>query len=221
MRWRRDERRLRAMLRASMATASRFIAAGGCYAGMSCGKDSTLLCHVLRCLRDERGVTVPVAYVEVVGHASPEAPLVLDAVAHWGLDVQRVEVRDVDPMLGTGRLESGFAECARRWGDRYLSGVRADESHARTLRARYHGETTARTCAPLSSWSTADVYAAAYGLALPLHPVYAMTLGGRLDRAYLRVATIGGTRGAALGRREWEWAYYRDELRAQGLGRDA
>ena len=48
-----------------------------------------------------------------------------------------------------------------------------------------------------------------------------MTLGGRLDRTHLRVASLGGVRGTEMGRREWEWAYYRDELRALGLGRDA
>lgn len=221
MRWRRDERRLRAMIAESMATAARFIAAGPCYAGLSAGKDSVLLCHVLARLASERGVTVPVAYVEVIPHASPEAPEVLAAIAGWGLDVQRVEVRDVAASVGTGRLEAGFVECARRWGDRYLSGVRAEESYARTMRDRYHGASTARTCAPLSRWSTADVYAAAHGLALPLHPAYAMTMGGRLARDHLRVATLGGTRGTERGRREWEWHYYRRELESQGLTRTA
>lgn len=221
LRWRRERPRLDRWTLDAMRTAEAFASAGPCYAGLSTGKDSVLLCHVLRRLRDERGVVVPVAYVEVVGHASPEAPLVLDAVAAWGLDVVRVEVEGVDASLGTGRLEAGFSECARRWGDRYLSGVRADESHARAMRLRGHGETTARTCAPLSRWSTADVYAAAHGLGLPLHPAYAMTLGGRLPREHLRVATIGGSRGSERGRREWEWQYYRDRLDEHGIRRDA
>jgi phosphoadenosine phosphosulfate reductase len=221
LRWRRDERRLMRAVEVSMDTAARFIAAGSCYAGLSTGKDSVLLCHILRRLREARGIAAPVAYVEVIPHASPEAPAVLDAIAGWGLDVVRIEVRDVAASVGTGRLEAGFAECARRWGDRYLSGVRAEESRARAMRDRYHGAITARTCAPLSRWSTADVYAAAYGLGLPLHPAYAMTMGGLLPREYLRVATIGGTRGTERGRREWEWRYYRDVLDAQGLHRDA
>lgn len=217
MRWRREERRLRRALDRAGADATTFAADGPCYAGLSCGKDSVLLCHVLA----THGVAVPVVYVEVVPHASPEAPAVIAAVEAWDVRVDRIEVRcERGPggqWLGTGRLEAGFAVAAARYGDRYISGVRADESYARTMRLRGHGVSTTRTCAPLSRLSTDDVFACAAGLDLPLHPAYAMTAGGLFSREHLRVATLGGLRGTERGRREWELRYYRAELRALGL----
>lgn len=217
MRWRRDGRRLRRALDDAAREAAAFASAGPCYAGLSTGKDSVLLCHVLA----SHGVDVPVVYVEVVPHASPEAPAVVALVESMGLTVDRIAVaaeRDGrGEWAGTGRLEAGFAEAARRYGDRYLSGVRAAESYARTMRLRGHGVSTARTCAPLSRLSTDDVFACAAGLSLPLHPAYAMTAGGLFDRAHLRVATLGGSRGTEHGRREWELRYYRAEMAALGL----
>ena len=217
MRWRRDERRLRRALDEAARDAAAFVAEGPCYAGLSTGKDSVLLCHVLAM----HGIAAPVVYVEVVPHASPEAPLVVARVEEMGLAVDRIVVvaeRDErGQWAGTGRLEAGFAEAARRYGDRYLSGVRADESYARTMRLRGHGVSTLRTCAPLARLSTSDVFACAAGLSLPLHPAYAMTAGGLYDRAHLRVATLGGSRGTERGRREWEMRYYRAEMESLGL----
>jgi len=218
MRWRRDERRLRRVLDEAAHDAAAFIDDGPCYAGLSTGKDSVLLCHVIASLTRRP----PIVYVEVVPHGSPEAHLVVARVEEMGLAVECIPVVcERDPAsgewLGTGRLESGFAEAARRYGDRYLSGVRADESYARTMRLRGHGITTARTCAPLARLSTDDVFACAAGLDLPLHPAYAMTAGGLFDRSHLRVATLGGVRGTERGRREWEMRYYRRELEDMGL----
>ena len=47
---------------------------------------------------------------------------------------------------------------------------------------------------------------------LPIHPTYAMNLAGARDRDWLRVSTIGGTRGTGKGRAEWERAYYQDVI---------
>lgn len=218
MRWRRDERRLRRALERAARDAREFADAGPCYAGLSAGKDSVLLCHVLHA----HDVRVPIVYVEVMPHGSPEAPAVIEAVQSWGVAVDRIRVDcERDPStggwLGTGRLSEGFARAAEKYGDRYISGVRRDESHAREMRFRNLGVSSDRTCAPLSSLSTDDVFACAHGLGLPLHPAYAMTGGGLFDRAHLRVSTLGGSRGTAMGRREWEMRYYADELRALGL----
>jgi len=53
---------------------------------------------------------------------------------------------------------------------------------------------------------------------LPVHPAYAMTAGGRWDRKHIRVASLGGQRGAQYGRREWEREYYGDVLRRLEAG---
>lgn len=215
--WRQHERRLREMAARSVEHARAFVAAGPCYLGVSWGKDSVLLASLVH----GAGIDVPLVYVRVEPHANPDNELVRRAVP-WGDRVIDVLVRcerdEHGAWLGTGRLESGFARAAERFGDRYLSGVRADESYARTMRARGHGVSTARTSAPLIGWSNADVYAWAHGSGMPLHPVYGMTAGGRFPREHLRVATLGGSRGTERGRREHELRYYRRELESLGLG---
>lgn len=221
LRWQRECGRLERWTRDAMDAIEAFAAEGPCYAGLSCGKDSVLLAWVLRRCVEERGVFVPLVYVHVDPHANPHNGLVLDALRERGITAETITVRcerdTSGAWLGTGRLEAGFAIAAERHGDRYISGVRADESYARRMRLAGHGVSTARTCAPLSRWTTADVFAASHGWGLPLHPAYAMTAGGRFPREHLRVATIGGMRGTDRGRREHEMLYYRAELEALGL----
>lgn len=220
LRWRREARRLERWACDAMDDIEAFSVAP-CYAGLSCGKDSALLAWLVRALEVSRGVRVPLVYVHVDPHANPHNRLVLDALRDLEITAETITVRcerDASgAWLGTGRLEAGFALAAERYGDRYISGVRADESYARKMRLAGHGVSTARTCAPLSRWTTADVFAAAHGWGIPLHPAYAMTAGGRFPREHLRVATIGGVRGTERGRREHEMLYYRAELEALGL----
>lgn len=75
---------------------------------------------------------------------------------------------------------------------------------------RIHGVATSRTCRPIGWWSSADVWAYLARHDLPVHPAYAMTLGGRLERDRIRVHSIGGEDGASFGRVEWEDRYYGD-----------
>lgn len=222
MTWRRDERRLRRALDDAVTCVCAFVRDDSRgYLGVSWGKDSIVVLAVVAMAVRERGLVLPAAWVRVEGRENPDCPAVRDAARAGfaaGVDYHEITVTAGD--TGGEKLTSqrGFDEAARRWGARHVSGVRAAESHARRMRDVVHGTTSANTCAPLSRWSTADVYAVACGLGLPLHPAYAMTMGGLLDRQHLRVASLGGLRGTAMGRREWEWRYYRDELEALGIG---
>ena len=213
--WRTHRRRLERMADTARRDVEKFAADGPCYVGCSCGKDSRVLVDVLD------GCGLPVVYVEVLPHANPFNGPVLADLAARGIVVDTVTVqceRAVDgSWLGTGRLEAGFKRAAERHGDRYVSGIRADESAARRVRLATQGISTTRTCAPLSRWTGLDVFAWLHGRGLPVHPAYAMSLGGRFPREHLRVATVGGVRGAQFGRREHEMAYYRPELEALGL----
>jgi 3'-phosphoadenosine 5'-phosphosulfate sulfotransferase (PAPS reductase)/FAD synthetase len=119
----------------------------------------------------------------------------------------------------SGTLERGFAEAARRFGERYISGVRGEESGARKLRMMTHGTATERTCAPIGWWSAEDVFAYLHANGLPVHPAYAYSLDGLLDRARLRVAALGGERGTGWGRRQWEERYYSDALHKIAVSR--
>lgn len=96
----------------------------------------------------------------------------------------------------------------------HLSGVRGQESGARALRMQRWGTTTARTCAPIGWWTGLDVFAYLGLHDLPIHPAYAMNVGGMLDRERIRVASLGGKRGEGHGRAEWEARYYRHALAA-------
>lgn len=75
------------------------------------------------------------------------------------------------------------------------------------------GTTTRYTCAPLTRWTGDDVFAYLARGDLPVHPTYACTMGGKLDRRRLRVATLGGWRGGP-DRRAHEMLYYSEEMRA-------
>lgn len=89
---------------------------------------------------------------------------------------------------------------------------RRAESAARELSARVHGVSTTRFCRPILDWPHWAVWAYLYAHDLPVHPAYACTLSGQLDRDRLRVHAIGnpesGDRGYGRGRAEWEAHYY-------------
>jgi len=191
------------------------------YQGVSWGKDSGVCLHRAVELYRRTGLRLPVVWVRVQGRENPDCPAVRDAwLARFGdaLDYHEIEVTAADTRAGRLTSQTGFDEAAARFGDRYVSGVRADESSKRAVSAQVHGVATARVCRPILGWSARDVFAYHTRHDLPLHPAYAMTLGGRLDRNRdVRVASLGGHRGVAHGRRAWEWAYYRAEMRALGF----
>ena len=87
---------------------------------------------------------------------------------------------------------------------RYASGVRAEESTIRAMSMAQHGLATARVCRPIGRWAAVDVFAYLCREGLPVHPVYAMSYGGRLDRRALRVHTLASVVGDAV----WEDRYY-------------
>jgi len=198
-----------------------FLARGPAYAGVSWGKDSVVLAHLVwRCapetlvawfpagkienpdcaaIRDEFLSRFPVRYCEI--EAAPTSDITLAFFGHDG-------------------AQKEFERVSRQLGQRYLSGVRSEESATRKRRMMQHGESTENTCAPIGWWPTDYVFAYLAKYDLPTHPVYAMTLGGTYDRNMLRVGTLGGYRGTGNGRREHERHYYRDEMIALGLGGD-
>ncbi len=93
--------------------------------------------------------------------------------------------------------------------DRYISGIRTSESSNRRLRG---SKNTLRSCVPIAKWTTQEVFSYLWMHKLPIHPAYAMSNGGLFNRNYLRVASIGGSRGSQFDRRVWEEMYYRDVL---------
>jgi len=191
-----------------------------CYAGVSWGKDSTVLAHLVQCVMP----TLPIVWIRVEPIKSPDCELVRDAFlsrypnANYHEIETHCEWRDGE-WHATGTLESGIKECERRFGKRKILGIRADESTQRGFRIWRHGLSTHASCDPLGRWTVADIFTHLAIENLPVHPAYAMLGGGRWPRDRLRVASLGGRRGDGLGRSEWESEYYGDVLRRLAVNR--
>jgi phosphoadenosine phosphosulfate reductase len=221
--WRTTERR--ALVQAELNAFSRhvrsatdalrsFVTLGRCYAGTSWGKDSVALAHLVA----TQAPHVPLIWIRVTPLENPDCALVRDEFLRRfpGTRYDEIATRG-DSTIGTGRLKIGFREASRRHGSRYISGVRGEESGGRARRMRAWGESSPNTCAPLGWWSGWEVFAYLMSNGLPVHPAYACTMDGLLDPTRIRVASLGGSRGEGMGRREWEERYYRDELRTIDL----
>lgn len=191
-----------------------FADGGPCYVGVSWGKDSVVVAH----LAIRAGVG-PLAWFPAGIMENPDCALVRDAFLAMYPGVAYREIDASGPVVGpdiTGHdgAQREFEIASRKLGERYVSGVRAEESATRSLRMKRWGVSSKNTCAPIGWWSGEDVFAYLYKHKLPVHPAYAMTFGGALERKHIRVGTIGGHRGTGKGRREWERHYYRDTLEA-------
>lgn len=191
-----------------------------CHASVSWGKDSTVLADVVARVCPH----VPLVHVRVEPIDNPECAEVRDRFLGLHPDVTYDEITvhcridEHGAAHATGTLERGFREASRRHSERHISGIRAAESAGREWRRRAYGTSGERACAPLIEWQAADVWAYLAERDLPVHPAYAMTMGGALDRDRLRVSWIGLQHGTGTGRREWERAYYADVLdRALGV----
>lgn len=191
-----------------------FAEAGPCYLGTSWGKDSVVACH----LAVLAGVRVPMVHIVQLGpHHDPYQELVRDAfLARFGdaVDYHEIIVEPLEREQRDGgrapQMIEGIARAQRRWGERWIGGLRADESGQRKLSARRGSRSS---CWPIAWWTAQDVFAWLAAHDLPVHPSYAMTGGGMWDRDHIRVSIIGGKKGTGHGRREWEWAYYPDVMR--------
>jgi phosphoadenosine phosphosulfate reductase len=197
-----------------------FTGAGACYCGTSWGKDSVVVAHMVATMVPR----IPLVWVRVEPRFNPDCLLVRDeflckfpAAKYEEIVVQCV--KDDTGWHARGTLEEGFAQAAKRYGPKYISGIRGDESSTRARRMKHYGERTINTCAPIGRFSGMDVFAYLHNRGLPVHPAYACTMGGAFEHERIRVATLGGKRGDGMGRAAWEWEYYRDELCALGYGR--
>lgn len=187
-------------------------AAKACYVGVSWGKDSTVLAHLIATSKPE----LPVVWHKIEPIKSPECEAVRDRfLAQWPLNYSEITRwcrRGKTEWHASGTLESAASEAAQRFGERRILGIRADESTERRLTCLVNGTSSAFSCRPLAWWTAQDVFSYLARYELPVHPAYAMLGGGRYDRGRLRVASLGGKRGDGIGRAEWEREYYGDVL---------
>lgn len=216
---------LEAKARRSMQIIREFLSEPA-FVSMSWGKDSVLVAWLTWRVCHESGIPMPpIAYSRVDGDrkANPDCDLVRDYfLATWESPYieQRFNTCDhpgADRNLHFKLLES-LAGTSRR-----ITGIRNTESRRRSVRFQTQGFSTKHTCAPLSLWTTEDVFLYSFIHDLPLHPAYAMNGGGAWKRCDLRVHSIGGLAGCEFSRRSWEALYYPELINElyPGQGRTA
>lgn len=226
-RWRRmvqvdralaSSRRMAELEERALDTLAEFLAATpDAYVSVSWGKDSVVVAHLLA----RTGIKAPLVWFPGGFIENPDCVLVRDAfLARFpDVDYREHEVTlgdepwDIDE--GHDGAQAEFQRVSRSlYGGQYVSGVRAAESDTRALCMVRHGEASRNTCRPIGWWRTEHVFAYLAKHDLPVHPAYAMTLGGVVLREDIRVATIGGMCGRKYktGRRLWERTYYGDVL---------
>lgn len=206
-------KRYRGRVRKAVDALASFSGAGPCYAGVSWGKDSVALAHMVSVVCPR----VPLIWVRVEPIANPDCVAVRDAflASHPRSAYDEIEVRCVwhdGEWHARGTLETGFSRAGLKHGGRHISGIRGDESGGRKRRMMAFGHSTKNTCAPIGFWSDHDLWAYTFANGLPVHPAYACTMDGLLDPSKIRVASLTGKRGEGMGRAEWEERYYGEEL---------
>lgn len=194
-----------------------FLADGDAYVSVSWGKDSVVVAD----LAARIDPTARVEWVRAARVETPETAEVRDAflALHPHVTYIEHEGRFRVPLRG----EPGFSPDAHQdlLGEhlhgRRISGIRAEESRTRSRSAKRHGTATDRSCRPILQWRIDDVFAYLARHDLPIHPAYAMSLGGTIDRKDLRVHALRTcppfitAHDIATRRWErWEDAYYPD-----------
>lgn len=96
--------------------------------------------------------------------------------------------------------------------DARVTGLRAEESSKRKRRKDAFGEESPNSLAPLIGWKGWMVFAYLAKYHLPIHPVYAMSFAGSLDRTRLRVGVLGSNFASGAGQNEHEGQYWRCQL---------
>ena len=204
-----------------------FAAAGRCYASTSWGKDSSCVAHLVA----TSGVRLPLVYVRMRLWENPDCIAVRDAfLRRHGSEVDYREYEvDGSPrwwQAGDGyappkaHAAGYFTQPERDFGSRHITGVRGEESRIRRIAQARWGDAGPGACRPIGSWKGTDVFAYLAKHDLPVHPAYAMSFGGRLDRIWLRVSPIGSITNSHKGRADWEAHYYRDVMDGKSTGDD-
>lgn len=203
-----------------------------CYIGVSWGKDSVVVADLALRVMRRTGTWRPIFWIRDEPRTNPDCYAVRDAFFELHQDAitaysEIVVEHDWDDSAAKWfpRAYPGVPESARRKGEtgielcrleagirRWVSGIRAKESGVRKARMRAHGTASRYACAPIGWWDGWEVFAYLHKHQLPVHPVYAMSMGGVRERDRLRVSGLGGSGGEMFGRAEWEQRYYGDAL---------
>jgi len=190
-------------------------------ASVSWGKDSVCMAHLVTLT----GLSIPLVWVRTPGFDMPECEQVRDYFLTAHPDAryeERVSIarepRRGEPGFDALQTDPTYRRPNRMKQaipERYISGIRGAESKIRRISVAHRGLVTPNTCRPIGRWSGTDVFAYLEREGLPVHPVYAMSYGGVLDRQWLRVgplcSSLHGTGYGAFSSSDpyqWEDDYY-------------
>ncbi len=206
-------------------------AAGGDFSiSVSWGKDSVCAAHIaLGVVPDAR-----VVWARSKDFETPECEQVRDVflAMHPHARYEEILVELRNPKRGEPGFDARHLDPHADHQDilkenltgRYVSGVRAEESRIRRISVAHRGLVTRNTCRPIGHWTAIHVFAYLARENLPVHPVYAMTVGGKLDRRWLRVHPLCAAPPALSAvygsdTAEWEDHYYADVIAAARAAR--
>lgn len=171
-----------------------------CIVSVSWGKDSVAVAH-LAWLADPR---IPIVWVPAIRkdgrcYEAEATFQVRDAFldSHPGAVYQERPGHPRTPRRG----EPGFDQymhdeskpqdqLKEQIHEPHITGVRADESAMRRMSIRSRGLSSTHTSRPIGRWSGEQVFAYLETRHLPVHPAYAASYGGTLDRRWLRVHSL-------------------------------
>lgn len=198
-----------------------FVAEGKSWCAVSWGKDSCVIAHMVQILGL---VDVPIVSVKLTPIFNPDCDTVRDKfLTSFPHTYHEIIVDCVRGKTGwhavsvaeskvPQNVEVGFKQANAVYGDRSIRGIRGAESGTRQMSKMVHGVSTAHSCRPIIDWTGQDVFAYLAKYDIPVHPAYAMSYGGMLDRDRIRVSFLGGSTGSGKGRDEWESTYYSQAL---------
>lgn len=219
--------RLTGMADKARAAIEQFEATGPAVCSVSWGKDSVVVAHLLA--TSTAATKIPLVFARARHWETPEVDQVRDLflARHPHMAYEEREYEFTVAMRGeAGEGDTSQDALPQVIPERYVSGIRAEESKTRRISLGHRGHNTRNTCRPIGWWKTLDVFAYLHREDLPIHPAYAMTMGGSLDRGRLRVHALGtvppmSADRSAVDSHAWENTYYPDVIAAaqQARGR--
>src|SRR5690606_11646040 len=206
------------------AAVEQFAQGGDWYVSVSWGKDSVAAAHIALQVNPRAVLRWARArHVEM-----PECEAVRDAFLRMHPEARYEEIEYVFrvPL----RFEPGHDTAPSQdelhvtLTGSYVSRLRAHEPSMRRNCIGHRGLVTSTTCRPIAHWDATHVFAYLHKHDLPVHPAYAMSMGGYYDRRWLRVHPLGTAAppASAVYRRDhaaWEELYYGDVLKTAQAAR--
>jgi phosphoadenosine phosphosulfate reductase len=193
------------------------------YVGVSWGKDSIVLSHMIYNI----GVSPINIYIRQLDNENPHNKDVRDNFLklfniNYYEESYSYKTTPDQTYFKNGKPNKWYYilnQLNKKYNKR-ITGLRKDESAKRKFRFDVFGDESLNSFTPFENFLVADIFGYMYENNLPIHPNYAMTINGLIDRNRLRVAAIGNNEGDGMFRKLWEKTYYQDILNRNAKGYD-